>query len=258
MPSPVKIKSRQSDIAALVRQNKLMESIEAPFRNRLIREKNRYIRKAAQTALRTRSVTDEDYFEHKQQIKGILETYYRRIIRSMSQEIFATTKGADRPIEKKFTFWEALFLDFVGTYAAKKVTRISNTTRSDVQGALRAAIEDPDVVNEAQLTKRILATRGVSAFRASMIARTETHAAAMYASTNSAANIAQETGLVLKKKWIPALDERTRISHANMIDSEAIPMDGFFDVGGERLEYPSDPNGSAGNVINCRCVLVYE
>ena len=31
-----------------------------------------------------------------------------------------------------------------------------------------------------------------------------------------------------------------------------------FNVGGELLMYPSDPKGSAANVINCRCVLGYD
>ena len=31
-----------------------------------------------------------------------------------------------------------------------------------------------------------------------------------------------------------------------------------FSVGGEQLEYPGDPSGSAENVINCKCVIGYE
>jgi hypothetical protein len=30
-----------------------------------------------------------------------------------------------------------------------------------------------------------------------------------------------------------------------------------FIVMGEQLDYPGDPVGSAGNVINCRCTQIY-
>jgi hypothetical protein len=43
-----------------------------------------------------------------------------------------------------------------------------------------------------------------------------------------------------------------------MASKPAIPIDDFFDVGGEKLKYPGDPRGSAGNVIQCRCAVVYE
>ena len=37
------------------------------------------------------------------------------------------------------------------------------------------------------------------------------------------------------------------------VGSHRIPVDDPFIVGGEELMFPGDPNGSPGNVINCRC-----
>jgi len=34
-------------------------------------------------------------------------------------------------------------------------------------------------------------------------------------------------------------------------------MDEPFIIGGESLDYPGDPSGSAANVINCRCSVGY-
>jgi hypothetical protein len=35
------------------------------------------------------------------------------------------------------------------------------------------------------------------------------------------------------------------------------PIDKPFDVGGEQLMYPGDPDGgSPGNTINCRCTVL--
>jgi hypothetical protein len=35
-----------------------------------------------------------------------------------------------------------------------------------------------------------------------------------------------------------------------------VPIDGFFDVGGEQLQFPGDPAGAPENVINCHCVSI--
>ncbi|BDT39519.1 phage minor head protein [Streptomyces yaizuensis] len=63
----------------------------------------------------------------------------------------------------------------------------------------------------------------------------------------------QETGRAAAlKKWVAVLDDRTRDAHREA-DGQEVALDEPFTVGGERLRYPGDPNGSAGNVINCRC-----
>lgn len=63
--------------------------------------------------------------------------------------------------------------------------------------------------------------------------------------------------LFKSKLWIATLDGRTRITHASLHGSK-VPYYESFNVGGERLRYPRDPNGSAENVANCRCFLIYE
>jgi len=85
----------------------------------------------------------------------------------------------------------------------------------------------------------------------------------MFASKRTAEVISSEVGLVMVKRWIPALDERTRFSHASMRNHAPVDMDGKFKVsrpsgGFDMMDRPGDPKASAGNVINCRCVMVYE
>ncbi|HYG84514.1 MAG TPA: hypothetical protein VD907_06600 [Verrucomicrobiae bacterium] len=53
--------------------------------------------------------------------------------------------------------------------------------------------------------------------------------------------------------WIPMEDDRTRPAHFAMRDVRPIPLGDRFEVGGELLRYPGDPEGSPGNTINCRC-----
>lgn len=65
---------------------------------------------------------------------------------------------------------------------------------------------------------------------------------------------AQDMGIKVKKVWLATLDSRTRDSHAS-IDGEVKEIDKEFSNG---LQYPGDPNGSAAEVWNCRCTLIYK
>ena len=82
------------------------------------------------------------------------------------------------------------------------------------------------------------------------IARTETTAAANFAATEAGG----VSGFAMQKEWISALDSRTRDDHAGT-NGQKRPESKPFNVGGEKLMYPGDPAGSAGNVINCRCTV---
>lgn len=68
---------------------------------------------------------------------------------------------------------------------------------------------------------------------------------------------AEENGLVLIKVWNTQEDSKVRDAHARANGQEA-QVDKPFYVGGEKLMYPGDINGSAGNIINCRCYLTYK
>ena len=62
----------------------------------------------------------------------------------------------------------------------------------------------------------------------------------------------------IEKRWVATGDNRTRSGHL-AAHGQSVPVDGFFLVArvkGERrekLRFPKDPRGSAGNTINCRC-----
>ena len=56
----------------------------------------------------------------------------------------------------------------------------------------------------------------------------------------------------LEKVWIATNDEKTRPSHVEA-HGQRVPLDALFAVGTDDLEYPGDPNGSAEEIINCRC-----
>lgn len=93
---------------------------------------------------------------------------------------------------------------------------------------------------------------------AKLVTRTEVVRAA-----NAAAELeAQQSEIVLDKEWISAHDGRVRrppkskFDHWDL-DGQVVPGERPFFSGGEELQFPGDPNGSAGNVIQCRCTVAY-
>lgn len=84
--------------------------------------------------------------------------------------------------------------------------------------------------------------------RAKVIARTEGHRI-QQTSTRDAQYAAKEKGADVLKQWDAALDGRTRDSHRR-VDGEIRELDEKFSNG---LRFPGDPQGSAAEVVNCRC-----
>jgi SPP1 gp7 family putative phage head morphogenesis protein len=86
--------------------------------------------------------------------------------------------------------------------------------------------------------------------RARVIAMTETASA-----YGAARQEAMEQSGVEFKKWLTSGAATVRPAHA-AANGQTVRVDEPFEVGGESLEGPGDPNGSPGNVINCHCVAI--
>ena len=85
--------------------------------------------------------------------------------------------------------------------------------------------------------------------RAKTIVRTEGHRI-QQKSTKDAQQEAKSKGADVVKQWDSTLDGKTRPSHKK-VDGEIRELDEKFSNG---LDYPGDPGGKAGDVVNCRCV----
>lgn len=57
------------------------------------------------------------------------------------------------------------------------------------------------------------------------------------------------------KQWVSRHDSRTRETHL-AADGQVVPVEGYFEVGLDRLRFPADPLGSAAETANCRCIVV--
>lgn len=57
------------------------------------------------------------------------------------------------------------------------------------------------------------------------------------------------------KMWVTRRDERVRDAH-NAADTQTVPVDQPFTVGGYPMMHPGDRSAPAGLTVNCRCVTV--
>lgn len=147
---------------------------------------------------------------------------------------------------------------FAQDWTATRIKQIDRTTEAHVRRIVQRMLEEGLDMREA--AKEIRSIAGpMSATRAHIIARTEAHTAA-----NAGQQFeAEASEFEMVKDWISVNDDRVRtdppdeFDHAEA-DGQKVSKDGLFIVSGEELQYPGDPAGSPGNIINCRCALGWE
>lgn len=109
------------------------------------------------------------------------------------------------------------------------------------------------VKDQAEAVRHVLDVTGTENWpaRAKTVAVTEVHRAWNMGAFAFALAAQQQVGL-LTKRWVARDDSRTRPSH-DRADGQTVFINQPFIVNMEPLMFPGDPNGSPGNVINCRC-----
>lgn len=88
--------------------------------------------------------------------------------------------------------------------------------------------------------------------RALLIAQNEANTVYNHADYESARQSGKQY-----KVWVTENDEKVRDTHAE-VDMMRVPIEEMFTVGNDKMRYPHDYNASPQNIINCRCVCVYE
>lgn len=132
-----------------------------------------------------------------------------------------------------------------------KVAAIEITTRRRLVKTLTEGIGKGETVTD--LATRVHAVLGGDRSRALTIARTESGQAVSVARFAAASAAGAQV-----KAWKTGSNPRASHIVAGQrykLPAGAIPMDEAFEVGNDRLMYPRDPNGSAGEIINCNCIL---
>jgi len=145
---------------------------------------------------------------------------------------------------------------------------MNEKTTNDVYRIIRRGIDNSDTVQQiANQIAGVYSNADKIMYRADRISRTEV-LGALSIGQNNLTKEASKTIPDLKKLWISTEDNRTRGNPGGLyadskcdhwgLHGQVVDHDKSFREPrtGEMLEFPRDPNGSAANVINCRCTFI--
>lgn len=192
--------------------------------------------------------------KYRDDIRLILEFYAYKTIRIFGKDLIGRVKHSPVKLERKAdSYIDLVMKRYIQQHGATQVKYIVDTSRDKVTEVLANTDQQPK-----DLEKRISVLLATTLARAATIARTETHNASQFGIEYIAKEIEADTGVKMVKAWVASEDERTRPTHAEQDPDNWIGMDESFIVGDSIMMYPGDPNGSAEEVINCRCALVVE
>lgn len=171
-------------------------------------------------------------------------------------DVFAGMFGGsdDVPVN----LWRSLLGDFLTVRIAGRITSVEQTTRERIAVLIERGIAEG--LGAREVARTIRDDKDFNKNRALTIARTET-----VTSANQGKYMAALSSPYVKlKKWLAFADKRTRPTHLDFIDRPFVEMDQLFFLQNmktgalESARYPCDSSLSAGNVCNCRCLVVFE
>lgn len=154
------------------------------------------------------------------------------------------------------SIWRNAFAFMGQQVAGQRVTMVSSTAQATLTNTIRQFMADPvfqsagEAVQSKMLRQKF---NHLADYQAKRIVRTEATNAANYATEQAALNLF--AGQDMTKTWKSGYDARVRPAH-QAANGQIVPFNSKFSVGGESLQRPGDPNGSASNVINCRCSMI--
>ena len=140
-------------------------------------------------------------------------------------------------------------LDFIAR-RQNLLSNVSDEIFDDIRNEISIGLNAGESIRD--LSKRISnAFDEIGKTRAELIAQTETAAAYSFASDKAA-----RAAGVPYKKWIHSVISKAPRPDHLAIDGLVLPMDEVYPVGDPPLMYPHAPDGSAEDVINCRCMSI--
>jgi uncharacterized protein with gpF-like domain len=181
-------------------------------------------------------------------------------IKEMYKEIYTTLgnpqyKRIKRSIKADITF-ESIIQAWINSNLGYRIVSVHQTLIESIIAVIAKGYEDN--ISVADITRNLQNKFGWYKYQALRIARTETTTATNFATVVAA----QNSDFVLEKTWISVQDNRTRRPPKSVYDH--LDMNGVkvglnqpFFTSGEEIMYPGDPSAKAGNVINCRCKVVF-
>lgn len=169
--------------------------------------------------------------------------------------IVRSKKSFDDP---ELGMWEDAFRSYMYERSLKIAKKVLTTEAELINAIIDQVVADAMLEGSSistisgalkdQFMKRLIT---VQRYEAERIARTEV----IGASNKGSYDGALSTGLELQKGWSTSGLPKTRDSHLLYESFGWISMTKEYAPG---LQHPGDPNGSAEEIINCRCTIIYN
>lgn len=227
----------------------LMTRLEVQYVKQIAPIINKQYKKAANT-LNANAIESETITFRKK-----LKKHYLKTATIFGNEVFDNLKQ-----EKLFNLYDKKAFEdeyinkinlFVDLHVAEQIKKVNKTTKKIIKRIIKNG-RDANLTNR-EIAKKLKDVGSFSSARAKRIAQTETHSIA----NHSVQSAMETTNIKMEKEWLAAFDARTRATHIEA-NGQRVAMNADFIINGESLRYPGDPNGSSGNIINCRCVVLYH
>lgn len=242
-------------------QERLMTLSERGFVIRMFNQLEKTSRSAEKEFLKSNGVMDVQLFlkDATAPMTTLIGSHYSSTYDSFGKRIIQGLKAMPSSLDTKDQegIFQAGKMEFVNGFTLDKVTEILETTRKQIQKAIDQGTDSGATLGQIATDIRDNTGGEIARNRAITIASTETHTAAQSGSHGGAS----ATGLELKRIWSAADDKRVRTSHKDAEKDSLINPKGMeerFNIGSPRLLFPGDPIGSAKDIINCRCVVIYQ
>lgn len=231
-----------------------MKGFESRFRSALFQARAETLAKisaqGAKAAVRKATVADLVFSlgAFAAEFSAGMRKQHKLALDAAGKQVFAEL-GRDDP----FQFAPADVLSFVSG-RENKLSAIPPEVFGRISRQLQEGLDAGDSTD--QLAARVRSEfNAIDRGRAQVIAQTEVAAAYGYGR-----NEAMQKAGVQYKAWLTSGNQNVRPAHLEAgltYPAEGgIPLDEPFIVGGERLMYPGDPNGSPANTINCHCIQI--
>jgi len=225
------------------------ESFESKYERKLLkafREQTKFLEEAT-------TIQDLRGRINPEPMTKAIEELYSEVGDSFARSVFSGLKKMSDIQYKNFPQWRQNILNEIDY---DRILAINGFTKEIFERTILSALQEGLSLQE---TIRRLREGGFSLARAKRIARTE------IATASNAGSLvgALSTNLPFQKRWVHIEDGAVRganpddrFNHRNVKD---VDKNDSFNVSGEMMKYPaqSGPGISPGNVINCRCTLVY-
>ena len=179
-------------------------------------------------------------------------------IREMYNEIYTTLIKPQykRSLIKAEIDFNTIIMQWLNDTAGLRIVSVHQTLIDSIISVIAQGYNDN--LSVADITRNLQNKFGWYKAQALRIARTETTTATNYGTVLAS----EQSEYELEKTWISVQDNRTRrppnsvYDHLDM-NGVKVDADKPFFTSGEEIMYPGDPKAKAGNVINCRCKVVF-